>query len=228
MRVAVAERELERVRKTAQSGASSEQTLDRAQSELELAQAQLDVQSEGLALALEGPRPEDLAEARAQLAVQAAQVALLKARVRDLTLLGPSDGVIQSRLIEVGELAGPTRPAFTLALTDPKWVRAFVSEPDLARVRPGQTARIHSDSCADRNSAGWLGFISPNAKFTPRSVETTDLRTSLVYEVRVWAEDPDQELRLGMPVTVELGALAAEGSSDPSGSKAQVERGAVR
>jgi HlyD family secretion protein len=128
----------------------------------------------------------------------------LDIRLSDTELKAPSAGVIQSRLIEPGEMVSPTRPAFTLALTDPKWVRAYVSEPDLGRVKEGQSATVISDSWPDQQFTGRIGFISPAAEFTPRSVETTDLRTSLVYEVRVWVEDPENKLRLGMPATVEL------------------------
>lgn len=103
-------------------------------------------------------------------------------------------------------MAGPTRPAFILALTEPKWVRAYVSERDLGRVREGLKATVYSDTWPDRGFEGWIGFISPEAEFTPQSVETTDLRTKLVYEVRVMVTDPGNSLRLGMPMTVRVDA----------------------
>jgi HlyD family secretion protein len=108
-------------------------------------------------------------------------------------------------------MASPTRPAFTLALTDPKWIRAYVPEPDLGRVALGMQAKIRSDSFGDRAYDGWVGFISPVAEFTPKTVETSELRTRLVYEVRVYVEDPQDELRLGMPVTVDVDT---EGGTD--------------
>ena len=101
-------------------------------------------------------------------------------------------------------MASPQRPVFSLAVTNPKWVRAYVSEPDLGRVHPGMTASVMVDAFPTRRFTGWVGFISPVAEFTPKTVETEELRTSLVYEVRVFVQDPADELRLGMPATVYL------------------------
>jgi HlyD family secretion protein len=101
-------------------------------------------------------------------------------------------------------MASPLRPVFSLAITDPKWVRAYVSEPDLGKVRPGMAASVAVDSFPGRRFDGWVGFISPVAEFTPKAVQTEELRTSLVYEVRVFVKDPADELRLGMPATVTL------------------------
>ena len=106
--------------------------------------------------------------------------------------------------MEPGEMASPQKPVFSLAVVDPKWVRAYVSEPDLGRVHPGAKANISVDSFPDRQFEGWIGFISPVAEFTPKSIETEELRSSLVYEVRVFVKDPTDELRLGMPATVRL------------------------
>jgi len=112
--------------------------------------------------------------------------------------------VIQSRILEVGEMAGPSRPAFILALTDPKWARTYVPEPDLGRLHEGMRAKITSDTWPNKTFGGRIGFISSVAEFTPKTVESTDLRTKLVYEVRVLVDDPKDQLRLGMPVTVTI------------------------
>lgn len=101
-------------------------------------------------------------------------------------------------------MASPQRPVFSLAITDPKWVRAFISEPDLGKIKQGMAAAIAVDSFVDRRFEGWIGFISPVAEFTPKTVQTEELRTSLVYEVRVFVKDPADELRLGMPASVYL------------------------
>ena len=103
-----------------------------------------------------------------------------------------------------GELASPQRPVFSLAVIKTKWVRTYVSETDLGKVREGMLASIAVDSFPDRRFQGWVGFISPVAEFTPKPVQTEELRTSLVYEVRVFVKDPNNELRLGMPATVYL------------------------
>ncbi len=95
-----------------------------------------------------------------------------------------------------------------LALNDPKWVRAWLPAPDLGRVRSGMPAKVYTDSFPGRAFKGWVGFMSPQAEFTPKSVQTTDLRTQLVYETRIWVDDPEDALRLGMPVSVAVEAPA--------------------
>jgi HlyD family secretion protein len=106
--------------------------------------------------------------------------------------------------MEPGEMASPQRTVFALAITDPKWVRVYVAEPDLGKIRHGMPAGVSVDSFPDRRFEGWVGFISPVAEFTPKSVQTEELRSSLVYEVRVFVKDPDDNLRLGMPATAYL------------------------
>src|SRR5262249_3724231 len=130
---------------------------------------------------------------------------------------------VRSRVMEPGEMASPSRPVLTLAITDPKWVRAYAAETELGKVRPGGRASVSVDSFPDRSFEGWVGFISPVAEFTPKAVEVEELRTSLVYEVRVFVKDPQDELRLGMPATVvlpvpsELAPVAPVGTSVASG-----------
>ena len=102
-------------------------------------------------------------------------------------------------------MATPQRPVFTLALTQPKWVRVYVAEPDLGKVKPGLAARVMTDSQPDALT-GKVSFIASTAEFTPKSVETEQLRTSLVYEVRILVDDAADVLRLGQPVTVQLPA----------------------
>ena len=101
-------------------------------------------------------------------------------------------------------MASPLRPVLSLAETDRKWIRAYVAEPHLGLLKPGMRARVSTDSFPGRTLDGSVGYISPVAEFTPKTVQSEDLRTSLVYEVRVNVEDPQDVLRLGMPATVEL------------------------
>jgi len=216
---------LKRLQKTAPAGASSQQALDDARSRLEADQAQLKVRRQALDLALEGPRREDIAEAEARLQANEAEVSLLRHRLQDMSLTAPAPGVIQSRILEPGEMAGPTRPVYILALTDPKWVRAYVSEPDLGRLEKGKAAGVSSDSWPDRSFTGQVGFISPVAEFTPKTVETTDLRSKLVYEVRVLVQDPDNRLKLGMPVTVEIDQAFPPRSEQDGGQAGGATRG---
>jgi HlyD family secretion protein len=197
-----AERLVGRLTSTARARATAQQELDDARAELDVARADADSARETLDLAREGFREEEIAEARAVLKAREAEIALLETRLEDTVLLAPSKGVVQSRVLEPGEMATPTRPVVVLALNDPKWVRAWLPAPDLGRVRSGMPAKVYSDSFPERAFQGWVGFMSPQAEFTPKSVQTTDLRTQLVYETRIWVDDPGDELRLGMPVTV--------------------------
>ncbi len=191
--------------------ASSQQDLDNARAALDVAEARATADEKALDLEVLGPRKEDVAQAAAQLGADAAHVALLQQELDDAALTAPSDAVVRSRLMEPGEMASPQKPVFTLAVIDPKWVRAYVAEADLGKIHPGETASITVDSFPDRRFDGWIGFISPVAEFTPKTVETEQLRTSLVYEVRVFVKDAADELRLGMPATVHL-PLAAGAS----------------
>jgi HlyD family secretion protein len=106
--------------------------------------------------------------------------------------------------LEPGEMAAPQRPVLNLAIIDPKWVRAYVAETDLGKIHTGMKASISTDSFPGQALSGWVGFIASVAEFTPKSVQTEELRSSLVYEVRVFVQDPSDEMRLGMPATVLL------------------------
>jgi HlyD family secretion protein len=184
--------------------AVSRQDMDTAKAALDTAAARLAVNRKALALELAGPRKEDVAQGEAQLRSDLAQLALVQQQLKDADLLAPQNAVVRSRVVEPGEIASPQKSAFTLAITDPKWVRVYVAETDLGSVREGLSATVTVDAFHDRSFPGWVGFISPVAEFTPKSVQTTELRSSLVYEVRVFVRDPDDKLRLGMPATVHL------------------------
>ena len=171
----------------------TEHDVDTAKAALDVAEARLAVSERALDLAVAGPRTEDIAQAEAQLAAIEAQLALLKQQLTDAELVAPVEGVVRSRLMEPGEMASPQRPVFSLAIVDPKWVRAYVSEPDLGKAAaPARRPRSPSTAFPDQRFEGWVGFISPVAEFTPKAVQTEELRTSLVYEVRVFVKDPSE------------------------------------
>ena len=183
---------------------ASAQERDDAEARLNLAQAEVKAAGEELALALAGPRVEDIDAARATLNAQEARLELAEVVLKEADLYAPHDGIIRDRIQEPGDLASPQRATLTLALTNPVWVRAYAPETALGRLKPGMRASITTDSYADKVYDGWVGFISPTAEFTPQTVETPDLRTKLVYQVRVYACNADDELRLGMPATVTI------------------------
>lgn len=195
---------LKRQRKLAVDRFASQQALDNARAAEREARGKLDALKQALALAIEGARVEDIAEARANLSAARAERALAQSHLDDTVLYAPDDGVILTRIQEPGAVILANTPIYTLALSDPVWVRAYISEPDLGRVFPGMKAQIVTDTAPDKVYDGWVGFISPTAEFTPKTVQTTEIRTNLVYRLRVYAKNPDRSLRQGMPVTVRL------------------------
>jgi HlyD family secretion protein len=195
---------LQDVAKQTEGRGVSVQDLDNAKAQLAVAKANVAEMEDALKLIQIGPRDEDIAAARAQLAAIQAQKMLIQYQISQGQLLAPSNGVLRSRLLETGDMASPQRPVFTLALTEPKWIRVYVNEIGLGKVKPGMAATVTTDSHPDQNIQGKVGFISSVAEFTPKSVQTEELRTNLVYEVRIIVEDQADQLRLGQPVTVTL------------------------
>ncbi|HEU4618575.1 MAG TPA: HlyD family efflux transporter periplasmic adaptor subunit [Gammaproteobacteria bacterium] len=183
---------------------ASQQEVDSAKAEMDAAAARAVAAQKALDLLVAGPRREDVAQAEAQLRASEAQLALFERQLADAVLVAPLAAVVRTRLLEPGDMASPQTPVLSLAIVDPKWVRAYVSEADLGRVRPGLAAWIEVDSFPGRRFEGRIGFVSPVAEFTPKTVQTQELRTSLVYEVRVFVDDASDELRLGMPATVHV------------------------
>ncbi len=184
--------------------AASKQEVDDAEAAFDEAEARRAASQAALDLAVAGPRKEDIAEARATLEALTAQLELARVELADASLHAPANGVIQERLLEPGDMASPQKPVFTLALTDPVWVRAYVAEPDLGKITLGMAAHVQTDSFPGKDYEAWVGFISPTAEFTPKSVEVRELRTRLVYQARIFVNNPADELRLGMPATVRI------------------------
>jgi len=215
-----AELTYERIKGLVATDFAPQQQLDDATAKLKTARAHLKEAKEALELAVIGPRKEDIAEAEAQLRAYQASLDLSRQRLRDTRLYAPAPGIIRDRILEPGDMTFPQNPVFTLALTRPMWVRAYVPEPSLGKIVPGMRAEIRTDSYPGKVYKGWIGFISPTAEFTPKNVETPDLRTRLVFEGRAYICDPQDELRLGMPATVVISLDqpgSGAGGSDPSG-----------
>ncbi len=198
-----AERDFERQRDLLASGGSSEKAVQAALALRDETAARLAAAREALALALAGSRSEDIAAAEAEVGIALAERDQAQTSLADALLVAPSDGTILARVREPGAVLQPGEPVYTLSLDRPVYVRAYVGEPDLGRVVPGATVFVTTDS-GDRRYRGQVGFVSPRAEFTPRSVETTALRTDLVYRLRIVVEEAGDGLRQGMPVTVHV------------------------
>lgn len=193
--------ELERQQSSVASGATTRQSLDHAKTTRDQAKAQLGAARQDLNLKREGSRREDIAAATAQLAGAKAGLEEAHTALSDTQIAAPADAIIQSRIREPGSMVNPSTPVYSLSLRSPVYLRAYVSETELAKAVPGTVVEVSCDSCT-KIYQGTIGFVSARAEFTPKTVETTDLRTDLVYRVRITIQNADEGLRQGMPVTI--------------------------
>ena len=131
-----------------------------------------------------------------------AGVEIAATNLNDTKMYCPTDGVILTRIREPGSVLNPGVPVYTVSIKNPVWVRAYINEPYLGKIFFGMPAEIITDTKGLKAYKGHIGFISPVAEFTPKSVESLDLRTDLVYRLRIYVDDPTHELKQGMPVTV--------------------------
>jgi HlyD family secretion protein len=143
-------------------------------------------------------------EARAQVQALKAALTIADERLGYTEAIAPTDGIILTRIREPGTVVREADPVFTLSVSSPVWIRAFVSEPQLGNVSYGMCAEIYTDTPGAPVYTGKVGFISPVAEFTPKTVQTTELRTDLVYRLRIYVDNPDHLLKQGMPVTVKF------------------------
>jgi len=198
--------EYQRLNALLKINAIARQLFDNVAAGLTEARARLATAQEGLKLAREGFRTEDIDAARAALHAAEAHSASARTRLDDTACKAPDTGVILTRVVEPGAIVNTGQTVLTLSLDTPVWIRAYIEEPDLGRIHPGMAAQVFTDSRPQQPFAGHVGYISPEAEFTPKTVQTKELRTRLVYQVRIIADNPDHGLRQGMPVTVKLAA----------------------
>jgi HlyD family secretion protein len=158
-----------------------------------------------------GVSKEDLESSETQYEVlkanfEAAEAQLQTAidNVNYTKVYAPTDGIILSRIREPGSVVNSSQPIYTLSISSPVWIRTYVSEPNLGKICYGMKAYVTTDTKDLGPFTGKIGFISPQSEFTPKSVETTQLRTDLVYRLRVYIDDPTCYLKQGMPVTIKI------------------------
>lgn len=202
-----AERIYERQKSLLKKDVASEQAYEDALANKSEAKARLASARAALDLALAGFRKEDIRAAEGELHAAEAQVEQARTRLQDTEVIAPADGTVLTRVVEPGAIVAAGATVYSVSLGSPVWVRTYVSEPDLSRVHPGMPVLVSTDG--GNQYHGHVGFISPDAEFTPKTVQTTALRTDLVYRVRVIVDDPDNKLRRGMPVTVNVTAVTA-------------------
>lgn len=190
------------------TGAISQALFDATRAEFLSALAQLRAAEQGLSLQKAGARAEDVAAAAAQAASARAQRDKARTDLADATIRAPEGGTILTRAREPGAIVQGGETVFTLTIDKPVRVRAYIPEPDLGRIAPGMKVLVSADGDATRYR-GTIGFIASTAEFTPKTVQTEDLRTDLVYRLRIIVTDPAARLRQGQPVTVTIGGAQA-------------------
>ena len=194
-----------------ESGAISRDLWDTTVADLRQAEAREKEAAAAFSLSQSGARAEDIAAARARLGAAEAARKSARTNLSDTRLVAATDGTIITRVAEPGSLVQPGEPVVTIAIDRPVRVRAYVAEPDLTRIGPGMAVEVRVDGRAEPYR-GTIGHISAQAEFTPKSVQTEDLRTDLVYRLRIVVDNPDDGLRQGQPVSVEVpGARPATG-----------------
>lgn len=193
----------ERQKKLIESNATSEEIYQNAKASYNQAKAQLNRAEAVYELRKNGYRAEDIASQEGKLKALQAQAEKLKTDLRDYVITSPSDGAVLTRFKEQGSIASPGEGILEIAKNDEVWIKAYVDEINLGKIKPGQKMLIFTDSKKEPYT-GSIGYIAPNAEFTPKNIQTEELRADLVYRFRVIVKNPDDSLRQGMPVTLKI------------------------
>jgi HlyD family secretion protein len=182
----------------------SARDFDASRAAYESSRASVREAGERLKLLRSGPRKETIDQARARLRSAEAILALAETRVSYATLVSPVSGLVLSKNIEPGEQVAVGTPVITIGMLDEVWLRAYISETDLGRVRVGQKATVTTDTFPGKKYQGTITFISPEAEFTPKSVQTEKERVKLVYRIKITIPNREGELKPGMPADAEI------------------------
>lgn len=198
-----AERDYARRQPLVEPGAISRDIWEQTVASRDKARADLQQAQQALSLMNAGSRHEDVAAAAADVRAAAAARQSAATDLSDARLLASTDGTVVTRAREPGAIVQPGETVLTLAILRPLRVRAYVAEGDLSRISPGMKVVVTADG-NPKSYNGTIGYISPRAEFTPKTVETENLRTDLVYQLRIIVDDPDDALRQGQPVSVSV------------------------
>ena len=180
-------------------GAVAAQDRDRSRTAFATANARVDQTVQQLSLAVEGPRQEeiDLAAARVEQAKQVLKLAQTRLSYAQIT--APVDGVVLSKNIEAGEYVSPGTPVVTIGDLNQVWLKAYIVETDLGKVKLGQKVSVTADTYPGKVYKGNIGFIASEAEFTPKSIQTAEERVKLVYRIKIILDNASRELKPGMP-----------------------------
>jgi HlyD family secretion protein len=204
---------LKRQRELLQAGHTSQQAFDAAELANQTADATLRQARATVSMRLEGTRAEQITQQRAEVEARRATLGIQNYRLVKSKLTAPNAGIVLTRIREPGAVVIANSPVLTVSVIDPVWVRTYVDEPNLSRVIAGAPVRVQTDATPTKIYTGTVGYVSPTAEFTPRTVEAPNLRTALVYRTRILVQNPDRSLRQGMPATVTI--LPAQPDAKP-------------
>ena len=202
-----AERELERMEGLLASGSGTTKSRDDALTRRDTAQAALAAARERHRKLLAGSRPEEIEAARARVAAAAARIAQLDQQVHDAILVSPVDGVVTEKLAEAGELLSVGGGVAVVTDLAGAWLNVYLGEPNLARIRIGQSVEVRTDDGQVRK--GEISFVSSEAEFTPKNVQTQDERVKLVYRVKIRLFNEDHLFKPGMPAEARIEPVTA-------------------
>jgi HlyD family secretion protein len=215
-----AQQDLERFEHLLEARAGSRKQRDDAATRMEVGQENVNRAGEQARSAREtlarirsGARREELEQAQARLAAMDAQIATLEKQLDDARVIAPAAGIVTDKLIEAGEMVAPRVPILVITDLDHAWANLYVPEPSVPRLRIGQSVTVRTDA-GGRGVEGRLTYISPNAEFTPRNVQTAEERSKQVYRVKVTVDNREGILKAGMPVHATL-SLAPVNESEP-------------
>ena len=199
-----AKKDYERADILYKNGAISASQFEAAQNAHNTKAAQLKSAQETLSLVREGPRKEDIQAAEHRVQQVKAMVNASEERLKDTVLLAPISGVILRKNVELGETLSSGTPAFTIGDLENPWVKVYVKENRLGQVKLGQKADVKVDSFKDKTYDGTVTFISSEAEFTPKNVQTEEERVKLVFGVKIKVKNENGELKPGMPADVKI------------------------
>jgi len=193
------ETQYERIRSLYEKRVVPKETSDNAEAAFKIAKATFQKARENYLLVKEGPRKEDIEDARAQMDQARASVKLNETQLSYTTLYSPISGVVLVKSGEIGEVVNPGTSILTMADIENVWLKAYIAETDLSEVKWGQEVVVTTDLRPKKEYRGRISFISSQAEFTPKQIQTEKERVTLVYRVKVDISNKNHELKPGMP-----------------------------
>ncbi|MBV8203323.1 MAG: efflux RND transporter periplasmic adaptor subunit [Acidobacteria bacterium] len=213
-----AQKDLDRMQALLDRGSGTAKSRDDARTRRDMTMARLRGTQDALARTRHGSRPQEIAQARAHLASLDAHAATLEQQIKDATVRSPLTGVVTEKVAQQGELLQPGSPLCVITDLANAWLTVYVAETDLGRIRLGQPAEVATD--AGQRRSGHITYISSEAEFTPKNVQTRDERVKLVFKVKVGLDNRDGLFKPGMPATARFQATANAGAPDQATANA--------